>query len=77
MKESIARTLVPLVYALLVKAGADQLGVDDVVLQNLAALIVTGVLYVGLRVAEQHFPAAGVLLGWPKSPTYYTTAPKE
>lgn len=70
MKESIARTLVPLVYALLLKAGADKLGVEDVVLQNVAALVVTGVIYVVVRVVEQHFPAAGVLLGWPKSPTY-------
>lgn len=70
MKESIARTLVPLVYVLLLKAGVAQLGVDDATVQALAALIVTGVIYVVIRVVEQHFPAAGVLLGWPKSPTY-------
>lgn len=70
MKESISRTLVPLVYVLLLKAGAAKLGIDDAATQALAALIVTGGIYVTVRVVEQRWPAAGVLLGWPKSPSY-------
>jgi len=70
VKESISRTLVPLVYVLLLKAGAAKLGVDDATVQALAALLVTGAIYVVVRLVEQRFPAVGILLGWPKSPTY-------
>jgi hypothetical protein len=70
MKESISRTLVPLVYVLLLKAGAAKLGVDDATTQALAALIVTGAIYVTVRVVEQRWPMVGIVLGWPKSPTY-------
>ena len=54
MKESVLRTLVPIVYALLIKAGFASLGVDDVTLQAVAALIVTGILYVALRIGERY-----------------------
>lgn len=73
MKESILRTLVPIVYALLIKAGFARLGVDDVTLQALAALIVTLVLYVGLRIAERWKKQFGWLLGYAAQPTYAET----
>ena len=45
MKESILRTLVPIIYALLLKAGIGEwLGIDSTLLQSLAALIVTALL---------------------------------
>lgn len=70
MKESVLRTLVPILYALLIKAGLDQLGLDDVVLQQLATLLATGLLYVALRLLERHQKAVGWLLGYAKQPVY-------
>ena len=74
MKESILRTLVPIIYALLLKAGIGEwLGIDSTLLQSLAALIVTALLYVAVRVAERAgSPAWGWLLGYPKAPVYTT-----
>lgn len=75
MKESVLRTLVPIIYALLIKAGFASLGVDDVTLQALAALIVTGILYVGLRIGERYKSQIGWLLGYAAQPTYATPPP--
>lgn len=75
MRESILRTLVPIVYALLIKAGLDKIGVDDALVQSLAALIVTAALYVGVRVLERVRSSRwGWLLGYPSAPAY---APRE
>lgn len=71
MRESILRTLVPIVYALLIKAGLDRLGIEDALVQSLATLIVTGALYVGLRVLERVRSSSwGWLLGYPSAPAY-------
>lgn len=70
MRESILRTLVPIIYALLLKAGLDGLGVDDAVIQSAAALLATGLLYVGVRLAEKARPGLGWLLGYPSAPSY-------
>lgn len=70
MKESVLRTIVPIVYALLIKAGLGQIGVDDATVQSLAALLATGLLYVALRVAERYRKEIGWLLGWAKQPVY-------
>lgn len=74
MKQSILRTVVPILYALLVKAGLGKLGVDDTLIQGLATLIVTGLIYAAVRVVERFAPKFGWLLGYPAAPTY-TSAP--
>lgn len=74
MKESVFRTLVPIIYALLWRLGfADWLGIDNEVMQSLAALIVTGLLYVGVRLLERMNEKWGWLLGSPKQPVYVPT----
>lgn len=71
MKESILRTLVPVIYALLLKAGIGEwLGLDDAILQNAAALLGAGLLYVVLRVGERARPWLGWLLGYASPPSY-------
>lgn len=71
MKESILRTIVPVIVALLVRWGVrDWLGVDDATLTGVVTVGVTGLYYVALRVLEKHFPAAGWALGYPAAPTY-------
>lgn len=76
MRESILRTLVPIVYALLIKTGVAALGVDDAVLQSAAGLIGAGLIYVGIRVLERVRSSSwGWLLGYPSAPTYAPTDP--
>lgn len=70
MKESVLRTIVPIVYALLLKIGFDKIGVDDAVLQDLATLVAAGLLYVALRVGERYKKEVGWLLGYAKQPVY-------
>lgn len=70
MVESVIRTFVPIVYALLIKAGLGQLGVDDALLQNFAAAVVTAAVYAAIRYAESHQKQFGWLLGVAKAPTY-------
>lgn len=71
MKESILRTIVPVIVALLVRWGVrDWLGVDDATLTGVVTVLVTGVYYVAVRVAEKYLPAAGWALGYPAAPTY-------
>ncbi len=72
MKESILRTLVPIVYALLLKANVgDWLGIDDTLVQNAAALIGAGLVYVAVRLLEQAGSSRwGWLIGYPKAPSY-------
>lgn len=73
MKPSVLRTLVPIVYALLLKAGGEWLGLDDAVLQNAAALLATGLFYAAVRVLERARPRLGWLLGYPTAPQYPST----
>ena len=76
MKESLLRTLVPILYAILVRFGVvNWLGVDDAVLQSAVTLIATGIIYVALRFAETHKAAVGWLLGYASQPSYGETPP--
>jgi hypothetical protein len=70
-KESLIRTLVPILYGLLVRLGVvNWLGVDDSVLIGFITLVVTGAIYVAIRFAEAHKTAFGWLLGYPSPPSY-------
>ena len=71
MKESILRTLVPIIYALLIKAGAGSLGVDDAVIQSLAGAVGAGLIYIAVRVGERVGSSRwGWLIGYPSAPRY-------
>lgn len=71
MKESILRTLVPILYAVLVNLGVVAwLGVDSTVIESFLTLVISGVIYVVLRVAERHRSTFGWLLGYPAQPHY-------
>lgn len=71
MKESVLRTVVPILYALLVRYGVvNWLGVDDATAQTLITMAVSGLIYVGLRFAETHQAAFGWLLGYASQPKY-------
>lgn len=71
MKESILRTLVPILVALLVRLGVvEWLGVDEAAISGLITVLVTGAYYIGTRLLEQWFPGAGWLIGYPAVPSY-------
>jgi hypothetical protein len=72
MKESVIRTVVPILVALLVRWGVqDALGIDDVLLQSLVTAAVTGLYYIGVRVLERARSSKwGWLLGYPSAPSY-------
>ena len=71
MKESIVRTVVPILYALLVRYGVtDIVGLNEAVAVELLTALVTGLLYAALRLLEKLEPRFGWLLGLPKAPTY-------
>lgn len=70
MKESVIRTVVPIVYALLLRAGLTKLGVEDAVIRELATVVTTGAVYVVIRFVEERKTAFGWLLGSPTPPTY-------
>lgn len=68
---SVLRTTVPIIYALLARKGVvEWLGVEDALLNNLLAGVVTVVFYVGLRVAERYHSQVGWLLGYAQQPVY-------
>ena len=76
MKESLLRTVVPIVYALLLKSGMGSwLGLDNQFLLNLAAAIAAGAVYLGLRLVEQYVPQLGWLLGYASPPKYEKKPP--
>lgn len=68
--KSVLRTLVPIVYALLIKFGFSQLGLGPVVLNDFATVIATGIVYGALRLVEHYAPQFGWLLGYPQQPKY-------
>jgi hypothetical protein len=72
MKESLIRTVVPILYALLVRHGVvEWLGVDDVLVQSALTAVVTALIYMAIRVAERIGSSRwGWLLGYPSAPTY-------
>lgn len=76
MLQSVMRTLVPILYALLIRFGLGDIGVDDATVQAVATLAATGLVYVVLRVAERYRREIGVLLGWIGAPKYDDTAVK-
>ena len=73
MKESVLRTLVPLIYAMLINVGMMNLGLDEVWMEQAATLIATLIVYVGLRLAERYQPQIGWLLGYASQPHYEAT----
>ena len=75
MKESILRTVVPILYALLVKVGfVAWLGGDEQLVTTALTLVASGLIYVALRFAETHKAALGWLLGYPAQPVYVAPA---
>ena len=74
VKQSVIRTLVPVIVGLLVQLGLkDLLGLDDATLNTVASAIAAGAYYVGVRLAEKYaHPLFGVLLGMPGAPSYPT-----
>lgn len=64
------RTVVPIVYAVLIKIGFAHLGLPNAVTTDVATVAVTGALYVLVRLAERVEPRFGVLLGWVGAPQY-------
>lgn len=72
MKESVIRTLVPILLALLAKTGLQEWGViDSATLEVLVAAAATGLYYVAVRVLERARSSRwGWLLGYPAAPVY-------
>lgn len=70
MKQSIIRTLVPIVYALLIHWGFASWGIGNAVVENLATVVSTGLVYIAIRFAETHKQYFGWLLGYPSPPKY-------
>lgn len=76
MKESVLRTLVPILYALLVRFGVvEWLGLDDALMQSVVTMLATGLIYVALRLAEKNKAALGWLLGYASQPSYGEVPP--
>lgn len=68
---SLLRTVVPLIYAMLVRWGVvEWLDPDDLFITNAITVVVTAVFYAALRLAEQHHEKVGWLLGYGKQPVY-------
>jgi hypothetical protein len=68
---SVLRTVVPIIYALLVRKGVvEWLGFDDALVNNALTLLVTALFYVVLRVAERYWDKIGWLLGYAQQPVY-------
>lgn len=71
MKESLIRTLVPIIVTLLARAGFKELGVDDATIATLAAGLAAWLYYFGVRVLERASSSKwGWLLGYPSAPVY-------
>lgn len=70
MNVSLVRTIVPVIYALLIKVGIDALGVKEEDIQALATALATALVYLAIRLGEQLQPKVGWLLGYPAAPTY-------
>lgn len=71
MKESLIRTLIPIIVTLLARSGFKELGVDDATLATLAAGVAAWLYYFGVRVLERASSSRwGWLLGYPSAPVY-------
>lgn len=72
---SLIRTWVPILIGVALTKlglmlGVDDLGVDGASLGAAMAGLVTAVYYAIARKAEARWPAAGILLGFRKAPSY-------
>lgn len=68
---SVLRTLLPMVYAMLVRWGVvEWLDPNDLFLTNFLTVLITLVFYVALRIAERHKAQIGWLLGYAQQPVY-------
>lgn len=70
---SVLRTVVPIIYAMLVKWGVvNWLDVPSLLWENVITAVVTTAFYVLLRVAERYQSQIGWLLGYAQQPVYVT-----
>lgn len=68
---SVLRTVVPILYAMLVKWGVvNWLDVPSLLWENIITALVTTVFYIGLRLAERYQSQIGWLLGYAQQPVY-------
>lgn len=68
---SVLRTVVPLVYAMLVQKGVVAwIDPNDVFVTNFLTVVVTGAFYVLLRLLEKNWSKVGWLLGYAQQPVY-------
>lgn len=68
---SVLRTVVPIIYAMLVKWGVvTWLDVPSLLWENIITAVVTTLFYVALRVAERYKSQIGWLLGYAQQPVY-------
>jgi hypothetical protein len=66
------RTVVPIVYALLVRWGLiEWLGLPDEIITYVVTAAVTGVFYILLRVLERYWDKIGWLIGYAARPAVY------
>lgn len=70
---SVLRTVVPIIYAMLVKWGVvSWLDLPNLLWENVITAVVTTVFYVVLRLAERYQSQIGWLLGYAQQPVYVT-----
>lgn len=68
---SVLRTVVPMIYAMLVRWGVvSWLDPDNRFLTGFITVLVTAVFYIVLRFAEQYWDKIGWLLGYARQPVY-------
>lgn len=68
---SLLRTVVPIIYAMLVRWGVvEWLDPDDLFVTNLVTVLVTAAFYLVLRLLERHWDKIGWLLGYAQQPVY-------
>lgn len=70
MRDSIIRTLVPWLVALVGPWVLARAGVTPADLTAVLTVVVGAVYYVGARLLEQVWPSARFLLGGPPAPSY-------
>lgn len=68
---SVLRTLVPIIYAMLVNWGVvEWLDLPSALWENVITAVVTTAFYVVLRIAERYKSQIGWLLGYAQQPVY-------
>ncbi len=66
---ALLRTIVPLIYGLLIQLGLGRYLPDETV-TTVATVILLAGIYLVLRLLEHLQPKIGILLGWAKQPQY-------